>query len=102
MSYVYTTFTTLQQYVTTGEMPCNKIFAHPLPLNVIPHIDKFQDNMYTKEEMKVSYYCYYRLLIAIAHSVYMVHLHCMVQVAEHSYTVISRWLHVLVCSSDCF
>eukprot|EP00953_Heterococcus_sp_UTEX-ZZ885_P022999 12674-Heterococcus_DN1.PRE.3 len=32
-----------------------KIFAHPLPLNVIPHIDKFQDNMYTKEEMKVAW-----------------------------------------------
>lgn len=31
----------------------NKIFAHPLPFNVIPHIDKFQDNGYTKEEMKV-------------------------------------------------
>eukprot|EP00953_Heterococcus_sp_UTEX-ZZ885_P020456 11444-Heterococcus_DN1.PRE.3 len=44
-----------KKYVTTGEMPCNKIFAHPLPLNVIPHIDKFQDNMYTKEEMKVAW-----------------------------------------------
>mmetsp|Transcript_17758 Transcript_17758/g.40272 ORF Transcript_17758/g.40272 Transcript_17758/m.40272 type:complete len:366 (-) Transcript_17758:1459-2556(-) len=27
----------------------NKIFAHPLPFNVIPHIDKFQENGYTKE-----------------------------------------------------
>lgn len=33
----------------------NKIFAHPLPFNVIPHIDKFQDNGYTKEEMKVTW-----------------------------------------------
>jgi len=33
----------------------NKIFAHPLPFNVIPHIDKFQDNLYTKEEMKVTW-----------------------------------------------
>ena len=31
----------------------NKIFAYPLPFNLIPHIDKFQDNGYTKEEMKV-------------------------------------------------
>ena len=28
-------------------------FAHPLPFNVIPHIDAFQSNGYTKEEMKV-------------------------------------------------
>jgi len=32
--------------------PC-KVFAHPLAFNVIPHIDEFQENMYTKEEMKV-------------------------------------------------
>eukprot|EP00400_MALV-I_sp_L67-5_P000272 gene272-931_t len=30
-----------------------KVFQHPLCFNVIPHIDKFQDNGYTKEEMKV-------------------------------------------------
>ncbi len=33
----------------------NKIFSHPLPYNVIPHIDKFQENCYTKEEMKVAW-----------------------------------------------
>lgn len=33
----------------------NKVFAHPLPYNVIPHIDKFQENGYTKEEMKVTW-----------------------------------------------
>jgi len=38
-----------------GEKPKNEIFAHPLPFNVIPHIDKFQDNGYTKEEMKVTW-----------------------------------------------
>ncbi len=43
------------RYVTTGEMPGNKVFAHPLPLNVIPHIDVFQPNGYTKEEMKVTW-----------------------------------------------
>ncbi len=36
-------------------MPGNKVFAHPLPLNVIPHIDVFQPNGYTKEEMKVTW-----------------------------------------------
>lgn len=33
----------------------NSIFAHPLPFNLIPHIDKFQENGYTKEEMKVTW-----------------------------------------------
>ncbi|MER3554279.1 MAG: aspartate-semialdehyde dehydrogenase [Meiothermus sp.] len=36
-----------------GKPVGNKTFAHPLPFNVIPHIDSFQDNGYTKEEMKV-------------------------------------------------
>jgi aspartate-semialdehyde dehydrogenase len=36
-----------------GEEPVASVFAHPLPFNLIPHIDKFQDNGYTKEEMKV-------------------------------------------------
>lgn len=35
----------------------NNVFAHPLPFNVIPHIDKFQENGYTKEEMKVTWEC---------------------------------------------
>ena len=33
----------------------NSIFTHPLPYNVIPHIDTFQENGYTKEEMKVTW-----------------------------------------------
>lgn len=33
----------------------HKHFTSPLPFNVIPHIDKFQDNGYTKEEMKVTW-----------------------------------------------
>ena len=37
---------------STGEEVENKVFAHPLPFNVIPHIDVFQENQYTKEEMK--------------------------------------------------
>jgi aspartate-semialdehyde dehydrogenase len=38
-----------------GKKVSNKIFAHPLPFNVIPQIDKFQENGYTKEEMKVTW-----------------------------------------------
>lgn len=43
------------QAYLVGEKPLNKIFAHPLPFNLIPHIDKFQSNGYTKEEMKVAW-----------------------------------------------
>ncbi|KAF1328754.1 Aspartate-semialdehyde dehydrogenase, partial [Globisporangium splendens] len=38
-----------------GKTAANKVFVHPLPFNLIPHIDKFQDNGYTKEEMKVTW-----------------------------------------------
>lgn len=41
-------------YLATGKAD-NKVFAHPLPFNLIPHIDVFQDNGYTKEEMKVTW-----------------------------------------------
>lgn len=50
-----------QTYLTSAkkegstEAPANNIFAHPLPFNVIPHIDSFQTNGYTKEEMKVTW-----------------------------------------------
>jgi len=45
------------QSVLSGEREVaeNKVFAHPLPFNVIPHIDAFQENGYTKEEMKVTW-----------------------------------------------
>lgn len=33
----------------------NNIFSHPIPFNLIPHIDTPQDNDYTKEEMKVTW-----------------------------------------------
>ena len=33
----------------------HEVFAHPIPFNVIPQIDAFQDNGYTKEEMKVAW-----------------------------------------------
>lgn len=31
----------------------HKIYPHPIDLNVLPHIDVFQDNGYTKEEIKM-------------------------------------------------
>lgn len=40
-----------------GTVAKNKFFAHPLPFNLIPHIDVFQENGYTKEEMKVTWEC---------------------------------------------
>ena len=43
--------------VVTGkrDVAAHDVFAHPLPFNVIPHIDAFQPNGYTKEEMKVTW-----------------------------------------------
>ncbi|KAF0684336.1 Aste57867_23649 [Aphanomyces stellatus] len=38
-----------------GAAPQHKVFAHPLAFNVIPHVDTFQPNGYTKEEMKVTW-----------------------------------------------
>jgi len=43
------------EFVKTGVVPDGKVFAHPLPFNCIPQIDKFQENGYSKEEMKVSW-----------------------------------------------
>ncbi len=38
-----------------GKPVLNKKFAHPIPFNLIPQIDTFQANLYTKEEMKVTW-----------------------------------------------
>ncbi|NOG71317.1 aspartate-semialdehyde dehydrogenase [Roseicella sp. DB1501] len=38
-----------------GGKPGHAVFAHPLPFNVIPQIDSFQPNGYTREEMKVAW-----------------------------------------------
>ncbi|MCM1336359.1 MAG: aspartate-semialdehyde dehydrogenase [Candidatus Amulumruptor caecigallinarius] len=45
----------VEQYaqITRGEDPTVEKFAYQLAYNVIPHIDVFQDNGYTKEEMKM-------------------------------------------------
>lgn len=37
----------------SGEAPQIETFVENIAFNVIPHIDKFQENGYTKEEMKV-------------------------------------------------
>jgi aspartate-semialdehyde dehydrogenase len=36
-----------------GKPVKNEVFVHPIAFNLIPHIDAFQSNGYTKEEMKV-------------------------------------------------
>merc|ERR1712039_536333 len=45
----------LAAFVTDGAVPDPEYFAHQLPFNVIPQIDAFQENGYTKEEMKVTW-----------------------------------------------
>ena len=41
--------------ILANEKCPQKVFAYPLAFNVIPHIDKFLENDYTKEEMKVAW-----------------------------------------------
>lgn len=41
--------------ISKGGKAENSVFAHPLPFNVIPHIDKFLPDLYTKEERKVTW-----------------------------------------------
>jgi aspartate-semialdehyde dehydrogenase len=38
-----------------GKPVKNEVFAHSIVFNVIPHIDSFQENGFTKEEMKVAW-----------------------------------------------
>ncbi|MDB5413877.1 MAG: asd [Rubritepida sp.] len=38
-----------------GQPARHEVFAHPLAFNVIPQIDSFQPNGYTREEMKVAW-----------------------------------------------
>lgn len=46
-----------EQYrqIANGEQPTVSKFAHQLAYNIIPHIDVFTENGYTKEEMKMHY-----------------------------------------------
>ena len=41
--------------VLDGGTAGHKVFAHPIAFNLIPHIDSFQPNGYTREEMKVTW-----------------------------------------------
>ncbi|NVJ51838.1 MAG: aspartate-semialdehyde dehydrogenase [Gammaproteobacteria bacterium] len=41
------------QQVLAGEDPSANVYPHPIAFNVLPHIDVFQTNGYTKEEMKM-------------------------------------------------
>lgn len=45
----------LKAWVTKGKVSKPEFFAHQLPFNIIPQIDVFQPNGYTKEEMKVAW-----------------------------------------------
>jgi aspartate-semialdehyde dehydrogenase len=42
-----------RRVLVEGQPARAEVFAHPLAFNVIPHIDSFQPNAYTREEMKV-------------------------------------------------
>ena len=48
-------FSEQQRAVVEGREPKVEKFAYQLACNLIPHIDIFQDNDYTKEEMKMFY-----------------------------------------------
>ncbi len=41
------------QAALSGTEPILDVFQHPIAFNVIPHIDVFEDNAYTREEMKM-------------------------------------------------
>jgi len=41
--------------VANGKAPIIEKFSHQLAMNIIPHIDVFLDNDYTKEEMKMNW-----------------------------------------------
>jgi len=42
-----------QLYGERNNTPHDKVYPHTLDMNVLPHVDVFQDNGYTKEEMKM-------------------------------------------------
>lgn len=39
--------------IVKGEEPVSEVYPHQIAFNALPHIDVFQDNGYTKEEMKM-------------------------------------------------
>ncbi len=44
-----------QLYDERKGLKAEKVYPHPIDMNVLPHIDAFMDNGYTKEEMKMVY-----------------------------------------------
>jgi aspartate-semialdehyde dehydrogenase len=44
-----------RRVLVEGQPARHEVFAHPLAFNVIPQIDSFQPNAYTREEMKVAW-----------------------------------------------
>ncbi|MBU8544030.1 MULTISPECIES: aspartate-semialdehyde dehydrogenase [Roseomonadaceae] len=44
-----------RRVLVDGAEAGHDVFVHPLAFNVIPHIDSFQPNGYTREEMKVTW-----------------------------------------------
>lgn len=45
----------LAAHAKEGSIPAPEVFKYQLPFNVIPQIDSFQPNGYTREEMKVTW-----------------------------------------------
>ena len=43
---------TQTEQVLRKEEPERKVFPHPIAFNLFPHIDTFQENLYSREEMK--------------------------------------------------
>jgi aspartate-semialdehyde dehydrogenase len=39
--------------VTQGRPPISEVYPHPIAFNVLPHVDTFLEDGYTKEEMKM-------------------------------------------------
>ncbi|MBS3825408.1 aspartate-semialdehyde dehydrogenase [Candidatus Bipolaricaulota bacterium] len=39
--------------IVNGEEPKHEVYPHQIAFNALPHIDTFQENAYTKEEMKM-------------------------------------------------
>lgn len=44
-----------RRVLVDGQPAQHEVFSHPLAFNVIPQIDSFQPNAYTREEMKVAW-----------------------------------------------
>jgi len=45
--------TAQSQAMLAGQAPTGQVYPKPIAFNVLPHIDTFQDNGYTREEMKM-------------------------------------------------